>query len=133
GTTGEDVTANARTVKSIPARLGAKKGRKPPATVEIRGEIVIRREDFARLNSEREEEGESVFANPRNAAAGSLRMLDASITASRPLMFFVHSHGVAEPQDFPTHTAFLRTAAAWGFQVRGESATLSSIADVQTY
>ncbi len=133
GTTGEDVTVNARTLKSIPPRLAVRKGKKPPERIEIRGEVVIRKKDFARLNSEREEQGESVFANPRNAAAGSLRQLDASITASRPLMFFVHSHGAAIPRDFPTHSAFLETAAAWGFAVRSEADTLQAIEDVEAY
>ena len=133
GTTGEDVTPNARTLASIPPRLKLKKGRKPPERIEIRGEVVIRKSDFARLNSEREEQGENVFANPRNAAAGSLRQLDSSITASRPLMFFVHSHGAAIPRDFPTHAEFLKTAAAWGFTVRPEATTLDTIEDVEAY
>jgi DNA ligase (NAD+) len=133
GTTGEDVTANARTVKSIPARLAAKKGKAVPARIEVRGEIVIRKEDFARLNSEREEQGENVFANPRNAAAGSLRQLDASITASRPLVFYAHSHGVIEPADFESHSAFLAAARSWGFLPSPRAKTLETIDDVQAY
>ncbi|MFN2375814.1 MAG: NAD-dependent DNA ligase LigA [Candidatus Binatia bacterium] len=133
GSTGEEVTANARTVASIPARLTSKKGHPLPSRIEVRGEIVIRKEDFARLNSEREELGENVFANPRNAAAGSLRQLDASITAARPLVFFAHSHGHVEPRGFDSHSAFLEAAAAWGFTVSPQSSTLGSIDEVEAY
>ena len=133
GTIGEDVTPNARTLSSIPAKLAARKGHKPPARIEVRGEVVIRKQDFARLNSEREELGESVFANPRNAAAGSLRQLDASITASRPLMFFAHSHGAIEPRAFATHSAFLATAVGWGFAASPDADTLATIDEVEAY
>jgi len=133
GTTGEDVTANARTIANIPARLSTKKGARPPVRIEVRGEVVMHKQDFARLNSEREEEGESVFANPRNAAAGSLRQLDESITASRPLKFFAHSHGAVEPRGFKTHSAFLAAAAAWGFSASPRAKTLGSIDEVEAY
>lgn len=89
GTTGENITTNIRTIKSVPQEL-----RKPfPDIVEIRGEIFLNRDDFVSLNAKREEEGETVFANPRNAAAGSMRQLDSSITASRPLRFFGYALG----------------------------------------
>lgn len=133
GTVGEDVTANARTVRSIPAKLAGGRGAKVPSRIEVRGEIVIRKQDFARLNSEREELGENVFANPRNAAAGSLRQLDSSITAARPLQFFVHSHGAVEPRGFATHTAFLETAAGWGFSAAPDSRRLATIDEVEAY
>jgi DNA ligase (NAD+) len=133
GTTGEDVTANARTVKSIPHKLAAKKGKAVPTRIEVRGEIVIRKEDFARLNSEREEEGESVFANPRNSAAGSLRQLDPAITASRPLVFFAHSHGAIEPSDFESHSAFLAAVKSWGFLPSPQAKKLDAIDDVAAY
>ncbi len=137
GTTGEDVTANARTVKSIPPRLAAKKGKgialPVPSRIEVRGEIVIRKEDFARLNSEREEQGESVFANPRNAAAGSLRQLDASITASRPLVFFAHSHGAVEPSGFESHSAFHAAANSGGLRPSPRAKTLDYHDDVEAY
>lgn len=133
GTTGEDVTANARTVRNIPHELARERGRKIPSRIEVRGEIVIRKKDFARLNSEREEQGESVFANPRNAAAGSLRQLDSSITASRPLLFFAHSHGAIEPSGYDSHSGFLETATGWGFQVSPQSKTLATIDAVEKY
>ncbi|HEY2775123.1 MAG TPA: NAD-dependent DNA ligase LigA [Candidatus Binatia bacterium] len=133
GTTGEDVTANARTIKSIPASLSFAKGRPFPKRIEVRGEVVIRKRDFARLNGEREEQGENVFANPRNAAAGSLRQLDASITASRPLVFYAHSHGLVEPRGFDSHSDFLRAVRAWGFLPSPDSQTLGSIDEVAAY
>jgi DNA ligase (NAD+) len=85
GVTGEDVTSNIRTIRSIPLRL------KEPATIQVRGEVFISKQAFLRLNEEREERGEPAFANPRNAAAGSLRQLDPRITAKRPLDIFVFS------------------------------------------
>lgn len=90
GTTGEDVTLNLRTIRSIPLHLGAEA---PMGRFEVRGEVLIRRADFSRLNAAQGAAGEKLFANPRNAAAGSLRQLDSAITASRPLTFF--AYGVA--------------------------------------
>jgi DNA ligase (NAD+) len=99
GTTGEDVTANARTVKDIPNTL---KGRKIPAACEIRGEIYMLKQDFLALNKKQAEAGDTVFANPRNSAAGSLRQKDVSITASRPLKFFAYAWG--EMSELPADT-----------------------------
>ncbi len=90
GVTGEDITANLRTVKSVPLKLT---GNKVPARLETRGEIFITREDFRKLNDSRDAEGEEPFANPRNAAAGSLRQLDPAVTASRPLDVIVYGIG----------------------------------------
>ena len=90
GTTGEDVTLNLRTIRSIPLRLDSDA---PPGRLEVRGEVLIRRADFARLNQMQEAAGAKYFANPRNAAAGSLRQLDSGVTASRPLTFF--AYGIA--------------------------------------
>jgi DNA ligase (NAD+) len=92
GETGEDVTANARTVRDIPQRL---KGEAPPV-LEVRGEIYLSHADFAAINARQREAGEKEFANPRNAAAGSLRQLDSAITASRPLRFFAYAWGQIE-------------------------------------
>ena len=89
GSIGENITANIRTIKNVPKEL-----HKPyPAILEIRGEIFLERKDFIALNKKREDEGEPIFANPRNAAAGSVRQLDSSITASRPLKFFGYALG----------------------------------------
>ncbi len=138
GETGEDVTTNARTLSSIPLELatgGAKARNRMPATerIEIRGEVVIEIADFVRLNTEREEEGEPVFANPRNAAAGALRQLDSSVTASRPLLLFAHSAGWAEPQPFARQSEFLATAADWGFRVHSRIRRARSLEDIVAY
>jgi DNA ligase (NAD+) len=114
GTTGEDVTANVRTIETVPKRL---EGRKKPAVLEVRGEVYMRRDAFAKLNAAREQAGEPVFANPRNAAAGSLRQLDPAITASRPLAFFAYSGGEISEPIGDTHAAFLDHLKAWGFDV----------------
>jgi DNA ligase (NAD+) len=90
GVTGEDVTVNVKTIKSIPLRLNTKK---PPELLEVRGEVLITKEDFKSLNEFQEKEGLPTFANPRNAAAGSIRQLDSKITASRPLKFFGYNLG----------------------------------------
>ncbi len=102
GVTGDDITQNARTIRSIPPRLrGA-----PPRQLEVRGEVFMLRSGFAELNRLRAETGEAVFANPRNATAGSLKQLDPAITASRPLAFLAHSFGLLEGAEIASHTAF---------------------------
>ncbi len=111
GEEGEDVTANLRTIADIPRRL---KGGGWPERLEIRGEIYIARADFAALNDQRRAAEEPVFANPRNAAAGSLRQLDPSITAGRPLRFFGYAWGEVSARDWPTHGEFLDRLGRWG-------------------
>ncbi|MCY1001727.1 NAD-dependent DNA ligase LigA [Myxococcus sp. MISCRS1] len=90
GTTGEDVTGNLRTIRSLPMELFPQDGVKVPELLEVRGEVFIRKADFQKLNEKREEEGEPLFANPRNAAAGSLRQLDPKETAQRPLSVYLY-------------------------------------------
>ena len=90
GTVGEDVTSNLRTIRNLPMELLPQDGMGVPRTLEVRGEVFIRKADFKKLNEKREEEGEPLFANPRNAAAGSLRQLDPRITATRPLSVFLY-------------------------------------------
>jgi DNA ligase (NAD+) len=113
GTTGEDVTANVRTIKDIPTRLNGD----APSVIEVRGEVYMERSAFARLNEEQEDAGQLPFANPRNAAAGSLRQLDSKITARRPLRFFAYGWGLAEPSVQGRYSAFLERLRGWGFVV----------------
>lgn len=105
GYTGEEVTANLRTIRAVPLRLSAEH---PPRLLEIRGEVLMQKSDFERLNQAQAARGEKEFANPRNAAAGSLRQLDPRITASRPLSFFAYGIGATEGFDVPTtHSALM--------------------------
>jgi DNA ligase (NAD+) len=113
GFVGEEVTANIRTLGTVPQTL---KG-KAPARIEIRGEVLMTKADFLALNAAQEKSGERLFANPRNAAAGSLRQLDARITASRPLSFFAYAMGEASESVAETHSAYLDRLGAWGFTV----------------
>ncbi len=114
GEVGEDVTANLRTLGDIPPVL---KGRGVPDVIEVRGEVFMSHADFARLNKEQEERGEKTFANPRNAAAGSLRQLDAAITKQRPLRFFAYTWGQASTLPGRTQTDAIEAFGAWGFPV----------------
>jgi DNA ligase (NAD+) len=114
GTTGEDVSANLRTVKSVPLRL---RGDDAPALLEVRGEVYLEKAKFADLNRAQEEAGKPTFANPRNAAAGSLRQLDTRITASRPLRFFAYALGLAEGFAAERHREILTRLTALGFHV----------------
>ena len=112
GAVGEDVTANLRTLGDVPQVL---KGRGIPDVIEVRGEVFLAHEDFFRLNREQEARGEKPFANPRNAAAGSLRQLDPEVTAQRPLRFFAYTWGEASGLPGTTQTAVIEAFAAWGF------------------
>jgi len=112
GRVGEDVTANARTIDDIPAKLG---GSSWPSRIEIRGEVYIEGEAFKALNASQEEAGKKAFANPRNAAAGSLRQLDVAVTRSRPLRFFAYAWGEASEKFADTQTDAVATLQNWGF------------------
>ncbi|MEQ6342369.1 MAG: NAD-dependent DNA ligase LigA [Gammaproteobacteria bacterium] len=114
GTKGEDVTANARTIKSVPLCL---LGKGWPAVLEVRGEVVIPKRDFERLNEERLARSENIFANPRNAAAGSLRQLDPRITAGRPLSFFPWGLGEVSELPAPRYSQIVKHLKEWGFPV----------------
>jgi DNA ligase (NAD+) len=117
GTTGEEVGANLRTVRSLPLRLHRAGSPAPPAYLEARGEVIMRTPDFARLNREREEAGAPPFANPRNAAAGSLRQLDPRVSASRPLAIFFY--GIGDCPGFAPASEMETLAAlrSWGLPV----------------
>ena len=113
GTTGENVTANIMALDTIPKTLLAT----PPAVLEVRGELYMDKADFLSLNEEQDAKGAKVFANPRNAAAGSLRQKDASITASRPLKFFAYSAGEIIGTSWRCHFDFLTDLKSYGFAV----------------
>jgi len=114
GTVGEDVTANLRTIIDLPKRLH---GKRIPKVLEARGEVYMRHADFQKLNAERAAAGEPVFANPRNFAAGTVRQIDPTITASRPLRFFAYAWGEVSEAVAETHWDFLQHLKDWGFAV----------------
>ncbi|WP_457553802.1 NAD-dependent DNA ligase LigA [Desulfobacula sp.] len=116
GITGEVVTQNVRTIRSVPLRLQADK-LKTPSLLEVRGEVIITRPGFDHLNKIRLERGEKIFANPRNAAAGSLRQLDSKITATRPLDIFVYGIGLTKGLSFQTQSQMLLVLKDFGFPV----------------
>ncbi len=130
GEVGEDITANARTIGSIPLQLRTDQ---PPARLEVRGEVVIRHRDFERLNQTRLERGERLFANPRNAAAGSLRQLDSRITASRPLTLFAFGIGHCSEAMPKTHYAVLQQLREWGFLINDRVERLTGAAGCLDY
>lgn len=115
GINGEDITLNLKTIRSIPLTL--RKGKRAvPSRLEVRGEVFLPRAAFQKLNREREEAGEAVFANPRNAAAGSLKQLDSTITAKRPLDIFCHGMGEIVGASFAMHAEFLQALKQWGLK-----------------
>lgn len=123
GYTGEEVTQNVRTIRSVPLRIAAKNC---PRRLEVRGEVYMPKRGFHELNRRQEERGEKLFANPRNAAAGSLRQLDPRITASRPLEMVCYGVGVVEGGTVPDHhSAILDQLGRWGFRVSTERAVVS--------
>jgi len=131
GSTGEDVTANLRTLRSIPLRIA---GDTPPAVLEVRGEVVMPRRAFEAFNSAARERGERTLANPRNGAAGSLRQLDPSVTAARPLMFYAYALGVVEGWPLPArHSELLQNLRALGFSVHPEARSARGLTGLLEY
>ena len=125
GTTGENITPNLRTIGSLPLKLQSDN---PPTLLEVRGEVFMHKDGFRRLNENAEKQGEKIFANPRNAAAGSLRLLDSRITASRPLSLYVYALGKLEGADLPaTHYETLAWLRSLGFPVNSETGQCDSI------
>jgi DNA ligase (NAD+) len=123
GITGEEVTPNLRTLRSIPLRL---QGEGWPALIEVRGEVLMFKDDFAKLNARLRERGDKELVNPRNGAAGSLRQLDSKITAGRPLSFFAYGVGAgADEVAVRTHGELMDKLAAWGFPVAAERAVVA--------
>lgn len=117
GSIGEDVTHNIRTIRSIPLRL---KTSSPPDLFEVRGEVLIFKNDFLKMNSDHEELGLGIFANPRNAAAGTMRQLDSKIAASRPLRFFAYGLGAVQGLEFDSQEEIERQLASFGFPIASE-------------
>ena len=130
GSEGEDVTANIRTIGAIPQKVS---GSDFPPLFEVRGEVFMSHADFAALNSRQAESGGKTFANPRNAAAGSVRQLNASITAERPLQFFAWGWGAAETLAADTQYEMLRRIEGWGFPVCPEIALCRTAAELIDY
>jgi DNA ligase (NAD+) len=133
GTSGEDVTQNIRTIKSVPLRLRAPERGVIPRLLEVRGEAIMPRAGFQKLNRGREEAGEQVYANPRNAAAGSLRQLDSRITASRPLDVFLYSPGVIEGIAFKSQWDFIQGIRALGLRVNPLTRVCNGVEAVLDY
>jgi len=130
GFTGEDVTVNLRTIRAIPLRMLTEK---PPALLEVRGEVYLDKREFERINRQREEAGEPLFANPRNAAAGSVRQLDSSITASRRLDMICYGVGAAEGVDFQRHSQVLEYLRKMGFKASPQSSLCRGVQEAAAY
>lgn len=130
GEVGEDVTANARTIRNLPLRL---RGKGWPEVLEARGEVVIRKDDFNRLNEERLAKEGKVFANPRNAAAGSVRQLDSRITAARPLSFFPWGLGQCSTSVAPRDSEEMARLEEWGFRISDELAVVRGVKGISDY
>ena len=127
GTTGEDVTHNVRTIATIPQRLS---GQNHPEEIEIRGEVFISSADFKALNEKIVAEGKNPFANPRNAAAGSLRQKDAAVTAQRPLSMYVHGIGSSQGLGIETQSEVYELLASWGLPVSPYTETFTAVEDI---
>ena len=131
GATGEDVTANVRTIRTIPLRLA---GTALPRLLEVRGEVLLFKDDFAALNRRQAQAGDKEFVNPRNAAAGSLRQLDSRITAQRPLRFFAYGVGAIEGAELPaTHARMLDWFADLGLPVCDERELVNGAAGLAAF
>ncbi len=129
GATGEDVTTNVRTMKDFPETLPGD----VPGVLEVRGEVYMSGSDFLALNAAQEKVGEKVFANPRNAAAGSLRQLDSSITARRPLSFFAYALGEVSAPIADTHWGILEKLKSWSFPTNSQTTLCADISDVLAF
>jgi len=131
GTTGEDITENIRTIPAVPLRLI---GEGFPDRIEVRGEVFMPKEGFNELNQKNREAGGKLFANPRNAAAGSVRQLDPRITASRPLSIYIYGVGISEGKKLPTtHYDILMLLKTWGLRVNPEVEVVRCIEKCLTY
>jgi DNA ligase (NAD+) len=132
GGVGEDITENLKYVKGLPLEIKSDDlfGGGIPEVLEIRGEVYMDKQDFLELNKRQEADGKKLFANPRNAAAGSLRQLDAKITAERPLSFFAYAWGDVSDISWKTQSEFLDKIAGWGFSVNKETKVCGSVDEI---
>ncbi|RKY55800.1 MAG: DNA ligase (NAD(+)) LigA [Candidatus Neomarinimicrobiota bacterium] len=130
GYTGEDITENLKTIRQIPLKLH---GKDHSVLLEVRGEVIISKENFEKLNQSREKSGEKLFANPRNAAAGSLRQLDSKISAKRPLEIFIYAPGKIDGFRFESHLEMLAKFKEWGFPVNPMNKILNNEDDMIAY
>ena len=135
GAEGEDITGNLRTIRQLPDMLMGD----PPRLIDIRGEVYMTKADFAAMNQAQADKGAKTFANPRNAAAGSLRQLDSAVTATRPLKLFAYAWGEVDGIDWKTQAEFLKRLKSWGFPVNTETKVCADVpqlaafyADLQT-
>ncbi len=138
GVQGDDITAGARTIRPIPLVLREGQGRRKkappiPEVLEVRGEVVMTYETLQRINADRTRRGETPFANPRNATAGSLKQLDPRIIAQRDLRFFGHGRGVIEPPPFDSHMAYVEALRSWGVPTSPHVETCESFDEVWDY
>ena len=132
GVNGENITQNLRTIKTIPLQL-IRKEIPAPERLEVRGEVIIQLKKFKELNRKREEMGEPPFANPRNAAAGSVRQLDSKITAERPLEIYCYGLGEVTGRTFKTHSEILQTFPKWGLRTNPHIQRCQNIDEVLEY
>lgn len=130
GVVGEDVTQNLKTIKSIPLKLLEKS---PPDLIEVRGEVIINKDDFEKLNKQRERFGEPSFANPRNAAAGSVRQLDSKITSLRPLNMFAYGIGRVEGERLSNHWDSIQYLKELGFKISQYVEFCENVDQVESY
>ncbi|MCK5567147.1 MAG: NAD-dependent DNA ligase LigA, partial [Actinomycetia bacterium] len=133
GTTGEDITSNLRTINTIPLRLQKAKNVRIPSVLEVRGEVYLAKEEFVRINTQREEEGISTFANPRNAAAGSLRQIDPGMTAKRKLNVFIYSAVLDPGLKIQSHFEMLGFLKELGFKVNPHVRKVKGIREIEEY
>lgn len=132
GSVGEDVTQNIRTIETIPLKL---LGNKTPSRLEVRGEVIMNKKGFDKLNQTQRKNNDKVFANPRNAAAGSLRQLDSRITATRPLSFFCYGIGIISDEvTLPdTHSDIMALLKSWGMRINPESQVVAGVTGAANY
>lgn len=132
GIKGENITQNLKTINAIPLSLRTNQ-RPAPSLLEVRGEVFMLKDEFKELNNHRSDSELSIFANPRNAAAGSLRQLDSSVTASRPLSIYCYEPGKIDGGEFATHKDFLNALTDWGFPVNNEIILTKNIDEIVSY